>query len=82
MRRSKRNDRLDALVAAVTLHVLAGDQAALGVPDDVELLQAGAIADAFDLLGDHRGQIGRSPRVERAEQAAKVKAEHAEAVIP
>ena len=49
---------VDPPVAAQPLHVVAGDQAAEAVPDDVHPLVAGLLADALDVLTEVGGAAG------------------------
>ena len=48
---------VDAAVAALPLDVVAGDQAAQAVPDDVHPVVAGLLADALDV----RAEVGGAP---------------------
>ena len=61
MRRAEGDQGVHALVAAEPLHVVARDQAAHAVPDDVDALVAGLGDDALDLVGERAAAPRTSP---------------------
>ena len=63
VRRPERHERLHPPVAALPLHVVAGDQPAEAVPDDVHPVVAGLLADPLDVraeVGRAAGDVGRA----------------------
>jgi len=81
VRRTERDEALRAAVAAVVLDVVARDEPALRVSDDVEALEAVAPAHALDLRRDRRCELADGARVEPREEPAEIEAEHTEAVV-
>ena len=71
VRGAERHQRVHPGVAAEPLHVVAGDQAAHAVPDDVDPLEAGLLAELLDPRGEAGG---REPDV--AGERAVVQRDH------
>ena len=78
---SKCGQALCTLVAAEVLDIVAGNDPALGVADNVEAFEARSGTNALQFLGDGCGELGDGPGVEPPQEAAQVKTEHAVSVV-
>src|SRR6185295_10704065 len=74
VRSTQRHEMAHTTGAADLLNVVASDQSALRVADDIDALAPVVAGEPFDPVGQHAGQLLYRPGVEAAEEPAEVDA--------